>query len=312
MSTQIKKVAVIGSGSMGSSLAQVFAMGGLDVVFIHGRYLGHAMELIGNGLKTLAEFGAVREADIPAILARIHPFELSQLEVAVEGVQFVIESASETAEVKKPLLEKLDAICPPSTILASNTSNLDVFNLVQLKYPERMVAAHFYGPAYIIPLVEVAPGPLTSVETVLATRDLMTQMGKWPIVMKKFAQGYLVNKLQQAITDAVFRILEDDLVDPADLDLAVKLSLGIRLPFVGVVQTLDFAGLPLCVNVLRGQGKIIPFIEERVKQGLFGVQTSAGIYDYGGRSEGEILRKRDLLYLKQLEHLKEVKGFEPI
>jgi len=312
MTTQIKKAVVIGSGVMGSSLAQVFAMGGLDVVFVHGRYLGRAMELVTDGLKALVEFGQVREAEIPAIISRIVPCERSALKTAVQDAQFVIEAAPEKPEIKKELLETLDEACSPSTIIASNTSNLDVFAIAEMKHPERLVTAHFYVPAHIIPLVEVAPGPKTSPETVLATRDLLTQLGKRPIVMKKFAPGYIVNKVQQFIADAVFKILEDDLADPADIDLAVKLSLGIRLPLVGVVQTLDFTGLDVCVDILRRQGKNIPFMEERVKQGKLGAKTSGGIYDYGGRSEAEILRKRDRLYLQMFEHLKELNAFDPI
>jgi 3-hydroxybutyryl-CoA dehydrogenase len=107
-------------------------------------------------------------------------------------------------------------------------------------------------------------------------------------------------------------MLENGWATPEDIDLAVKTSLGIRLPVVGVIQSWDFNGLNLVNDVLKSQGKNIPLIADKVKQGHLGASTSKGIYDYGGRTEAEILRKRDELFFKMLDHLEKIGAFEPV
>jgi 3-hydroxybutyryl-CoA dehydrogenase len=175
-----------------------------------------------------------------------------------------------------------------------------------------LVIAHFFNPAHIIPLVEIVPGSKTSPETVLFTVTLMERVGKSPIVMKKFGPGFIVNRIQKAIREACLEMIEQGLAGPEEIDRAIKLSLGIRLPIVGVVQSMDFNGLDLHLDNMRNYGKTYSFVEERVKKGHLGVKTSKGIYDYQGRSETEILEKRDDLYLKMLEYLQKIHAFDPV
>jgi len=111
---------------------------------------------------------------------------------------------------------------------------------------------------------------------------------------------------------AVFEILANGWATPDDIDLAVKTSLGIRLPIVGVVQNIDFTGLDLVLDLMKSYGASNAFIEQKVKQGHLGAKTSKGIYDYDGRSEEEILNKRDQLYLKMLDHLENINAYQPI
>jgi 3-hydroxybutyryl-CoA dehydrogenase len=140
----------------------------------------------------------------------------------------------------------------------------------------------------------------------------MERVGKSPLVMKKFGPGFIVNRIQKAISETCLEMIEQGLVGPEEIDRAIKLSLGIRLPIVGVVQTMDFNGLDMLLDTMRNYGKIYSFIEEKVKRGHLGVKTSSGIYDYQDRSETEILRKRDELYLKMLEYLQEIHAFDPV
>jgi 3-hydroxybutyryl-CoA dehydrogenase len=140
----------------------------------------------------------------------------------------------------------------------------------------------------------------------------MRRIGKRPIVMKKFVQRFIVNRIQNAIVFCVLEMLENGWATPEDIDLAVKTSLGIRLPIVGVIQSWDFNGLNLVNDVLKSQGKNIPLIADKVKQGHLGASTSKGIYDYGGRTEAEILRKRDELFFKMLDHLEKIGAFEAV
>ena len=309
---EIKRVLVVGSGVMGSSIAQVFATANIDValVDVDPNALSRAMGLIESSLKTLADFGKIPKDEIFFVLSRIKPS--TDLTEMAGNVDFVIEAVPEVPNIKKEVFSRLGELCPENTVIASNTSALDIFSIADMKKPERLIIAHFFAPAHIIPLVEIVPGSRTSPETVLLTATLMERAGKSPTIMKKFGPGFIVNRIQRAISETVLEMIEQGLVEPEEIDRAIKLSLGIRLPIVGVAQTMDFNGLDMVLDSMRNYGKVFSFVEEKVKAGCLGVKTSKGIYDYQGRSETEILRKRDELYLKMLEYLHKIHAFEPV
>ncbi len=174
------------------------------------------------------------------------------------------------------------------------------------------MVAHFFAPAHIIPLAEVVPGPETSADALAFTVDFMRACGKTPVVMKKFGPGFIVNRIQRAIGETCMDMVQEGLVEPEEIDQAIKATLGIRLPIVGVMQTFDFQGLDMLLAYQKNVGKVYSFVEERVERGALGAKTSKGIYDYQGRSEAEILRKRDELYLKMIDYLTEIGAFEPV
>jgi 3-hydroxybutyryl-CoA dehydrogenase len=308
----VRKVLVVGAGVMGSSIAQVFATGDIDVtlVDVERKALTRALGVIESSLKTLADFGNISRNKIPSILSRIKP--LMDLTETAGDADFAIEVVPEVPNIKKKVLSQLEDLCAAETVIASNTSALDIFSLADLKRPERLIIAHFFAPAHIIPLVEIVPGGRTSPETVSFTAALMEKLGKSPVVMKKYWPGFIGNRIQKAIGEAVLQMIEEGVASPDEIDRAMKLSLGIRLPIVGVVQTFDFQGLDMLLDTMRNHGKVFGFIEEKVKNGHLGVKTSKGIYDYQGRNEVEILRKRDELYLKMLRHLEEIHAFDPV
>jgi 3-hydroxybutyryl-CoA dehydrogenase len=310
--SDVGTVAVIGAGTMGHSIAQVFAGAGLDtyLVDLSEERLRHALHLISVNLETLAGQGMIPEHEIPPILNRIRP--TLAIAEAVARAQFVVEAVAEVPEVKAEVFSRLDQGAPAGAILASNTSSLNVFDFVQVRDPGRLVVAHWFAPPHIIPLVEVVPGPRTTPETVAFTAGLMARIGKRPIVMRQFVKSFIVNRIQHAIVESVLEMLANGWATPQEIDLAVKSTLGIRLPIVGVAQSLDFTGLQLVHAIQEASGRVNPFIEERVKQGHLGASTSRGLYDYGGRSEDEILRKRDELYIRMLRHLDGIRAFDPV
>jgi 3-hydroxybutyryl-CoA dehydrogenase len=218
----------------------------------------------------------------------------------------------EVAEVKKEVFSQLDNVCSRESIFASNTSSLDVFEIADISRPERLVVAHWFAPPHLIPLVEVVPGSETSREVLSFTARLMERIGKRTIVMKAFVPAFIVNRIQLGISRVVWEMLEKGWATPEQIDLAVKLSLGIRLPIVGVVQTNDFAGLDVLFDIMKAKGSVPELLKKKVGQRHLGAKTSKGIYDYGGRSEVEILKKRDELYLKMLRHLEDIGAFKPI
>ena len=309
---EIKEVLVIGAGTMGHSIAQVYAQAGIEVnlVDINQDALDHAMNLIKSNLNTLAEFKRVNTNEIHNILDHIHPS--TDLPNAAKKADLVVEAVSEVPDLKAEIFSQLGEYCSEDTILASNTSSLDIFRIVKVKRPERLVIQHWFAPPHIIPLVEIVPGRKTSKEVVELSVKLLEKIGKKPVVLKKFIDQFIVNKIQNAIGGVLFELLIKRIANPETIDAAIKHSLGIRLPIVGVIQTLDFTGLDLIYDILKSRGTELSLITDKVEQGHLGAKTGQGFYDYGGKSEVEILKKRDRLYLKMLDHLEKINAFEPI
>ena len=308
----VKNVLVVGAGVMGSSIAQLIAMRDIDVTLldVDEKAIDRAMGLIESGLNTMADFGKISKEKIPSMLSRVTPTR--DLKAVAGRANFVIEAVPEVPGIKKEVFSQLDALCPAETVMASNTSGLDIFSITNIKRPGRLIITHFFAPAHIIPLVEVVAGVKTTRETISLTMDLMKKLGQSPVVMKKYGPGFIVNRIQKAIGEASFDMIEEGLAEPEEIDRAIKLSLGIRLPIIGVVQTFDFQGLDMLLDTMKNYGKVYSFVEEKVNNGRLGAKTSKGIYDYQGRSEEEILKKRDKLFLNMLDHLKNINAFEPV
>ncbi len=310
--SEIKRVLVVGAGTMGHSIAQVYAQSGIevDLVDLKQEILDSAIKKIKLNLNLLAEYERVPRDEIPAIINRINP--LTNLETAAKRANLIVEAVSENREIKRKVYSKLDEFCSEDTILASNTSELNIFNVANINNPERLIIQHWFRPPHIIPLVEIVAGRKTSPEIIDLSFNLLKKLGKTPIILKKFTNAFIVNKIQQAINSAVFGLLVRGIATPEQIDLAVKTSFSLRLPIVGVVQNLDFVGLDVLSDVLKNMGLELSIIKNNVENGNFGVKTSKGIYDYSGRSEEEIIRKKDEKYLKILDFLEKINAFEPV
>lgn len=308
----IKRVMVVGAGTMGHSIAQVYAQSGfrVDLVDLKHEILEKARERIKSNLMLLADYNRVTKEEIPNIIERINLS--TDLKFASKKADYVVEAVSENRNTKNALYSQLDEYCSNEIIFASNTSELNIFKVAKVKNPERLIIQHWFRPPYIIPLVEIVPGKKTSPEIVDLSYKLLKKMGKTPIILKKFTNAFIVNKIQQAMNSAIFGLLLKGIATPEQIDLAVKTSFSLRLPVIGVVQNLDFVGLDVISDVLKNMGLELSIIKDKVDQGHYGVKTSKGLFDYSGRSEEEILRKKDEKYLKILEFLEKLDVFEPV
>lgn len=311
--TTIRNVTIVGAGTMGHSLAQVFAQAGYKVWLndIKEEILTKAQSLISSNVQTLVEMGLLEKTQPAAILNRIHT--TTKIEEAGKNADFVIEAIIEDAAAKKEMFKTLDQVCPPTAILASNTSYMDIFKFVETKRPDKVLITHWFAPPHIVPLVEIVRGPQTSQRTVDIAKDLIVKAGKKPIIISKFLPGFIANRLQSALGNEVLFLLDNGYASAEDIDTATKASFALRMPILGLVKRMDFTGLDLTQKILSNATYKIPAqqiqsktVDQLVVQGKLGVKTGGGYYEYGGRSTGEIMKERDIKLIKLREFLKEL------
>jgi 3-hydroxybutyryl-CoA dehydrogenase len=295
-----KKIAILGAGTMGPGLAQVFAAAGHEVA-LYSRTterLDQALSVLSTNLATFVEHGLLPADSLPGVLARIS--RTQSVQQAGAGADLVIESIAENLEAKRRLFEELDAICPADALFTSNTSYLDIFAVVPPRRLPRTVIAHWFAPPHIVPLVEVVKGPQTDRETVDTVVALLKDVGKVPVVMEKFVPGFCVNRLLRIIGREVFFLLDNGYVTPEQLDMAVKASIVPRAMILGFAQRYDFTGLDLSLTNLQNPDFVEPPLDnaprslvEHVENGELGVKSGKGFFDYGDRRLEDVLRERD-------------------
>ena len=286
---KVERIAVIGPGMMGHAIAQEFATAGFAVTLCgrDEKRMEQARVKIEKSLIELADWELISKDDIAPTLDRI---DLTvDLEAAGSNADFVVESVVEVLEVKEKLFAKLDAICPPHTILASNTSSLMPTTLAAAtQRPDRFLIAHYFNPPYLMPLVEIVRGEDTTDDAVDAVFSLYKQMDKRPIICQKEAPGFIVNRLQLVLWREAFSLVQRGIASPQDVDRAVKDSFGRRLGMVGPFELYEYIdGYDLTVQCEK---YILPDIDtshtsnplllEKVEKGELGAKTGKGFYEW--------------------------------
>lgn len=296
----VSKVAVIGAGTMGPGLAQVFATAGHPVALYSrtAETLDQGLSIVAANMETFVRHGLLEAADVAPSLARITPTR--SLAEAGEGASLVVESIAEDLEAKRAAFAELDEACPEDTVITSNTSYLDIYEAVPERRLPATVIAHWFAPPQVVPLVEVVKGDATGTETVDLVVALLREVGKVPVVMERFVPGFCVNRLLRVIGREVFFLLDNGYISAEQLDLAVKASIVPRAMVLGFVQRYDFTGLDLSLKNLQNPGFLEAPLDnaprslvERVERGELGVKTGKGFFDYGDRDLEEVLAARD-------------------
>lgn len=308
---EIKKIAVIGLGTMGPGLVEAFAQAGCRVTGFDANpeAAEGCRKVIQAILETLDEFDMISREQAQAVTASIAYAD--SLEAAVRDAQIVIEAISENPQAKQEIYAQIDRLAPAGSLIWSNTSSLNIYELIPPGRAGETIIVHWFAPPHIIPLVEVVKGPRTAPATVATTLALLKGMGKMPIVLEKYVPGFIINRIQRIMGREVLFLLNGGYISQEDLDLAAKASLAPRMMVLGLVQRYDFTGLDLSARNLLDENFFDPPIDNKpaalyakIQQGDLGVKTGKGFYDYGGREVSEVLKARDRYLLKVMQSLK--------
>ncbi len=276
-----ERIAVVGAGMMGQACSQAFAMAGYEVRLqsLDDELFRGVLDRIRHDLVFLAERGLGSLDEVDATVARIAT--TTSLAEALDGADFVLECIFENLEAKRALFRQLEMLVGPEVILATNTSVIRITEIAETcSLPGRVVGAHWWTPAYLMPIVEIIPGESTTEETVGRTTRLVAKAGKLPVYVKKDAPGFVGNRLLHALYREAMYIVEQGIADPETVDLVLKYGPGMRFQVMAPFEHMDMVGLDLGVAVegylwphLADSHEVYPMLTERVARGELGFKT---------------------------------------
>jgi 3-hydroxybutyryl-CoA dehydrogenase len=240
--TNTTTIGVIGGGRMGAAIAQIFAADGFDVLLVEPSEAVRSA-VIGR----IREISRAREQD-ESIANRIEL--LPKITNQLASCSIVTEAAPEKLELKQQIFQQLDAICPPATILATNTSVIPVTDIGALtRHCQRVLGTHYWNPPYAVRLVEVVQTAHTSLEVIEKTISLMKVVGQLPVHVKRDVPGFIGNRLQHALKREAIALVENGVCDAETVDFVIRNSFGARLGIMGTLEQSDLVGLNLTLDI---------------------------------------------------------------
>lgn len=310
MENAIKRVAIAGAGTMGATIAQVFAQAGYNVVLydISDNSLSRGISIIETNQKNLIDSGLLTKEDAEQSLGRIQfTTDLNTFNCA----DLVIEAVIENIGVKHELLEKISSIVSEEAIIATNTSGLSITEIAKaVSNKKRFAGMHWWNPPHLIPLIEIIKGEETSQETVDELIRISKSLNKKPVLVKKDILGFIGNRLQYALLREALYLLEQGVATAEDIDNAMKYGLGLRYSALGPIETVDLGGVDIFNNVgsylfaaLDDSKEVPKVLREIYEQGNLGIKTGKGFFDYSNDKGEEVLKKRDKHFVNMMKYV---------
>ena len=296
---QIHSIAVVGAGVMGHAIAQEFAVAGYDVRMTSRseQSLGRAMDRVRDNVERLRSMGTLDDDEARRATENIRTSV--SLADTVDDVDLVMEYVFEDIDLKREVFAELDRLCPPHAILATGTSSLMPSDLaVATGRPDKVLAAHYANPPYLLPFVEIVGAKGCSPESIQAVVNLLVGIGKQPVVLKKEVPGFAAMRLQGALLREALWLVERGVATPADIDTIIKTGIGRRWSVAGVFEVFELAGWDLISSIcewlfphLEKSQETPPVLRDGVARGNLGVKTGKGFYEWTPELE-EVLRRR--------------------
>jgi 3-hydroxybutyryl-CoA dehydrogenase len=307
----IRDVGVVGAGTMGAGIAQVFAQAGYTVRWYNRSAAGlrRGLARIRDNQSLLIRHGALTAGQAEAALARLHPTEeLTDL----AGVQLVSESIAENLSAKQALFKALDRRCGDAAIFTTNTSGLSISRLAEaVSRPQRFAGLHYANPAHIIPAIEIIKGEETSDATCEVLTALARRLGKRPVLVQREVPGFIANRLQFALLREALHLIEAGVASAADVDATIRHGLGLRWALFGPLEIADLGGLDVFDTIagylfqdLSNTAEVPSILHQRVAEGRLGIKSGDGFYTYTPEQGQALAAQRDeallaLLHVKQ-------------
>jgi 3-hydroxybutyryl-CoA dehydrogenase len=281
----IKTVAVIGAGIMGTGIAQVFAQAGYTVFMRDVDYeiTRRGFNSIKFSLQKLVEKGKLKTEEAQEVLSKVIP--TLNLKEAVTHSDFIIEAVPENIELKKRVFKEIDQLCPKHAIIATNTSTLNVSEIANVtERPDKIVGMHFFNPAPIMKLVEIVQAHCTSLETINTVKELALKLGKTPVISKD-SPGFIANRIAVLMLNEAIYALYEGVASAKEIDTALRL--GYNHP-MGPLELVDLIGLDTTLFIMEtlyrefGDPKYrpCPLLRQMVRAGYLGRKSGKGFYDY--------------------------------
>ena len=303
----LDKTTVVGAGLMGSQIGLVLALGSkrTDLVSRRQESLDKAVKNLGRYATDLHRHDGLLGESPEAVLGRIRT--TTDLESAVAGAAFVVESIPEDLEAKQTLFKELDAMTPPEILLASNTSGLPITQLAaHAKHKGRIAGSHFVQPGHIVPVVEIVRAEETSDAAMDRIAAIWERLGRLPLRVNRDVPGFLINRLQHAIIREAVDLLASGVANVEDIDMALRLGLAPRFTTAGPLEQRDINGLNTHVRVaahlwktLGGWEGPLAYLQDKVARGETGLESGKGYYDWSDRDPEAVRAEKDEQLLRR-------------
>jgi 3-hydroxybutyryl-CoA dehydrogenase len=305
------KVAIIGTGLMGSGIAAVAALAGHPVALFDAdpAAMTRGVAAAEKHINQLVDGELASVDDGRSAVARIGT--AADLGHAVDGAFWVIEAISEKLPLKQALFAEIERKVDGDVIITSNTSGLRITDIARdVKTPSRTATTHFWFPGHLIPLVEIVMSEHTDPAVAERLREILLTWGKAPVIVRRDLPGQLANRVLQAVIREASAIVDSGLATATDVDTAIKLGMGIRLPAWGPLEHVDTVGLELCLSVqenvlpsLYNETHATPLFRRLLESGDSGVKAGKGFHDWRARSHPDLVAQRDRFVIQALKTL---------